>query len=66
MWVISVSTSNEFINMKMIIKRLTGCEAIIIPLDALVAALADLRHSFFLLEPEKDADTALAEAKTTL
>lgn len=63
-WVISVSTSNEFINMKMIIKRITGCEAVIIPLDASVAALADLKHSFSLLESEKDADTASAEAKT--
>lgn len=48
----------------MIFKRIAVYEVIINPPDALVAALAALNHSFSLLESKKDADTALAEAKT--
>lgn len=65
MWCgVSVSSANEFINLKMIFKRIAVYEVIINPPDALVAALAALNHPFSLLESKKDADTALDEAKT--
>ena len=64
MWVSSVSTSNELINMKMTIRRITSCETVVLGLDASVAALTALEHPFPLLESERDADTALTEAKT--
>lgn len=64
MWVSSVSTSNELINKKMTIRRITSYETVVLGLDASVAALAALEHPFSLLESERDADTALTEAKT--
>lgn len=50
--------------MKTTIRRITSCETVVLGLDASVAALAALEHPFSLLESEKDADTALTEAKT--
>lgn len=65
MWVSSVSTSNELINKEMTIRRIASYETVVLGLDASVAALAALEHPFSLLESERDADTALTEAKTT-
>lgn len=56
---ISISTPNEFINMKFIIKRITGGETIIIQALFQQPAAADHKHSVSLLVSEKEADTQL-------